>query len=222
MDAGRVVNAVGYIRVSTNGQETNGAGLDAQVTAITSECEKRGWNLIGIEQDVASGGKAWDKRDGLARAVAFLDAGEADVLMSSKLDRLSRSTYDFAALMERAATSKTRWKIVVLDIGVDTSSPHGELLASMLAAMAQWERRMISQRTKDALAEKRKQGVKLGRPRYAVVSDGIIDQIIYARETGMNNSQIAKVLNSEGIPGPGGGKWHWPSVQRVLDRAEIG
>ena len=83
--------------------------------------------------------------------------------MVAKLDRLSRSLLDFAALMEQAR--KRGWNLIALDLGVDTSTPAGEMMASVLATFAQFERRLIGQRTKDALAVKRAQGVVLGRPR---------------------------------------------------------
>ena len=73
--------------------------------------------------------------------------------MVAKLDRLSRSLLDFAALMEQARSSG--WNLVALDLGVDTSTPAGEMMASVLATFAQFERRLIGQRTKDALAVKR-------------------------------------------------------------------
>lgn len=209
------MNVVGYVRVSTLDQGENGSGLDAQESAIRSECERRGWNLIGVLTDVASG-KSTKKRPSYAEAIRLCDSGEAEALVAAKIDRLSRSTLDFAQLLEGA--QKGGWSVVVLDLGVDTSTPNGELIVSIIAAMAQWERRMISQRTKEALAEKKKQGVHVGRPRYMVVSDTIREQIILAHDAGMNNNQIAVILNREGITGPGGGRWHWPSVQRVIDQ----
>ena len=79
--------------------------------------------------------------------------------MVAKLDRLSRSMLDFAALMN--AAQKQGWALVALDLGVDTSTPYGEMMANVLATFAQFERRLISQRTKEALAQKRAAGVQL-------------------------------------------------------------
>jgi DNA invertase Pin-like site-specific DNA recombinase len=67
----------------------------------------------------------------------------------AKLDRLSRSMIDFARLLEQARHE--RWNLVALDLGVDVSTP-SEFLASVMGSAAQWERRMIGQRTKEALA----------------------------------------------------------------------
>ena len=69
---------------------------------------------------------------------------------------------DFTALM--ATAQKQGWALVALDCAVDTTTPAGEAMANVLAMFAQFERRLISQRTREALAVKRSQGVRLGRP----------------------------------------------------------
>jgi DNA invertase Pin-like site-specific DNA recombinase len=106
-------------------------------------------------------GRSMEGRTGLAAALEDVESGAADALVVAKLDRLSRSLLDFAALMERSR--RDGWSLVALDLGVDTSTPSGEMMANVLAAFAQFERRLIGQRTKDALAVKRAQGVRLGR-----------------------------------------------------------
>jgi DNA invertase Pin-like site-specific DNA recombinase len=90
-------------------------------------------------------------------------AGEAAGIVTAKLDRLSRSVIDFAKLLAEAR--KRGFKIVALDLGLDLSTPQGELVANVIASVAQWERRIIGQRTAEGLAAKKAQGVKLGRPR---------------------------------------------------------
>jgi hypothetical protein len=65
--------------------------------------------------------------------------------------------------MERAR--RKRWQFVALDLALDTTTPAGELVANVMASVAQWERRVISQRTRDALAAKKATGARLGRPR---------------------------------------------------------
>jgi len=89
------------------------------------------------------------KRPGLASALEQLDADQADTLVVSKLDRLSRSLLDFAALVERSR--RNGWTLVALDLAVDTTTPSGEMLANVLAAFAQFERRLIGQRTKEGV-----------------------------------------------------------------------
>lgn len=205
------MNVVGYVRVSTAEQAGSGLGLDAQRTAITGEAELRGWTLVGTFEDAGLSGKSLD-RPGLDAALAAVESGEASALVVAKLDRLSRSLLDFAGLVERAR--KRRWSIVAIDIGLDLSTPSGEMLAGTLAVFAQFERRLIGQRTRDALAAKRAQGVRLGRPRE--MSDMAIARIDELRRCGYRVAEIAQALNEEGIPTPRGGKWHSPGVKRAI------
>src|SRR5262245_36311820 len=115
--------------------------------------------------------------------------------------------------MERAR--KKGWNLVALDLGVDTSAPSGEMMASVLATFAQFERRLIGQRTKDALAVTRAQGVQLGRPRTMEVET--VERIHELRRLGMSVSDIAHELNAERIPTPTGrGRWRSPGVKRAL------
>jgi DNA invertase Pin-like site-specific DNA recombinase len=131
----------------------------------------------------------------------------------AKLDRLSRSLMDFSALMERAR--RRGWALVALDLGVDTTTPAGEMLANVLASFAQYERRIIGQRTKDALAEKRRQGVRLGRRR--VLDKDVVARIVGAREAGQTLAAIAGDLNAEGVPtARGGQRWYDSTVRCVL------
>ena len=104
---------------------------------------------------------------------------------------------------------------IALDLGVDTSTPAGEMMASVLATFAQFERRLIGQRTKDALAIKRAQGVQLGRPR--TMSEETVERIRELKRLGMSASDIAHELNAEGVPtATGRGRWHPPGVARAL------
>jgi DNA invertase Pin-like site-specific DNA recombinase len=101
------------------------------------------------------------KRPGVQEALRALQAGEAKALVVAKLDRLSRSMLDFAALM--ATAQKQNWALVALDCAVDKSTPAGEAMAHVLATFGQFERRLISRRTKEALAVKKASRVRLGR-----------------------------------------------------------
>jgi DNA invertase Pin-like site-specific DNA recombinase len=83
------VRIVAYLRASTEEQHRSGLGLDAQRATIESTCEQRGWQLVSCEQDIASGGTR--DRAGLMRALEAIDAGTADAVVVSRLDRLGRS-----------------------------------------------------------------------------------------------------------------------------------
>jgi DNA invertase Pin-like site-specific DNA recombinase len=87
----------------------------------------------------------------------------AKALVVAKLDRLSRSLVDFGSIMERAR--KKGWSLAALDLGVDATTPAGKMIANAMATIAQFERHLIGERTKAALAVRKAQGAKLERPR---------------------------------------------------------
>lgn len=205
------MQAIGYIRVSTDKQGDSGAGLAAQRTAITAEAQRRGWaaeDLLFIE-DTASGKSA--RRPGLARARAMLAAGDAEVLIVSKMDRLSRSLLDFASIMQES--QRQGWALIALDSPADPSTPTGEAMASILATFAQLERRLIGERTRAALAEKVAAGVRLGRPR--TLPDAVRERIVAERGEGETLQMIADRLNVEEVATAHGGRWHSSTVRKI-------
>src|SRR5437870_727884 len=152
---------IGYARLSKAAD--NRYSIAGQVKAIEAACSYRGWRLLRVETDPAASGKTLRRRPGLERAIHACQRGDASGIVAAKLYRISRSVKDFAELLERA--QKGGWNIVVLEPEIDLSSPYGEAIANILVTFAQLERRMISARTKVALAEARAQGVAVGRPR---------------------------------------------------------
>src|SRR5256714_11589525 len=144
-----------------------------------------------------------------------LEAGEAKALVVAKLDRLSRSMLDFAALM--ATAQKQNWALVALDCAVDTSTPAGEAMAHVLATFGQFERRLIGQRTKEALAAKKASGVRLGRP--PNVPQRVVRRIQRQRARGDSFRKIAEGLNEASVPtAQGGAQWYAATVRHVLLR----
>src|SRR5207237_5352333 len=175
-----------------------------------------GWKLCHVCSDDAASGRSIDRRPALRAALDMLCRGQASVLVTAKLDRLSRSVLDFASLMARA--EREGWAIVVLDVNVDTSTPSGEMMAHVVSSFAQYERRLISERTRRALAVKKAEGVQLGRPRS--IPNAVRSRIIAMRSDGLTYRAIADMLNVDDVPrGHRGSKW-WPStIQNVLDAA---
>lgn len=205
------MKVVGYTRVSTEDQTRTGYGLDDQRHAIDGEATRRGWSVMWIADEGRSG-KDLD-RPGLDRALDSLRRKGASGLVVAKLDRLTRSVSDFAALVERA--HREGWELVVLDLGVDTSTPAGKLVAHMFAALAQWERETIGVRTRAALAAARARGVQLGRPRS--ITGEIRERIHRDAASGMSTRRIAAALTAEGVPTPqGGSRWWSSTISRVL------
>jgi DNA invertase Pin-like site-specific DNA recombinase len=204
---------VAYVRVSTSEQAESGLGLAAQRAAVEAEADRRGWTLVEVFQDAGISGKSTVGRPGLAAALAAVESGQAAGILVSKLDRLSRSLADFASLMAQAKNEG--WNLVALDLGVDLSTPAGEFLASVMASAAQWERRIIGARTKDALAVKRAAGVRLGRP--TLLAQGIVERIVADTAKGMTPSAIARAYTSEGVlTATGKSTWYPSTIKAVL------
>jgi DNA invertase Pin-like site-specific DNA recombinase len=210
-NASAPLRVLAYLRVSTAEQADSGAGLDAQRATITHEATRQGWDVEFVVDAGLSG--ATMARPALTEALERLDAGDADVLVASKLDRVSRSVHDFSGLLDRA--HRKGWRLVLLDSGVDTSTAAGEMVANMLASAAQYERRLISQRTRDALAAKRAAGVRLGRP--SAVPREVVERIVTERATGATLKDIATGLTTDQVPtARGGAAWSTGTVQSVL------
>jgi DNA invertase Pin-like site-specific DNA recombinase len=206
------VNVIGYLRVSTREQGESGAGLSAQRSAISAEAVRRGWTVVWIE-DRGESGKSM-KRAGIADALRLLKRKECAVLVVAKLDRLSRSVHDFAGLLKLSRRQK--WGVVALDLGVDTTTPTGRLVANVMMSVAEWEREVIAARTRDALAERRAAGVRLGRER--VVDSAVVARIMCDTAEGWQPGAIARRLDADGIATPAGGRrWYVSTVSRIIE-----
>ena len=130
------------------------------------------------------------------------------------MDRLSRSLLDFAGIMQRA--QKEGWALLALDSPADLTTPTGEAMAGVLAVFAQLERRLIGERTRAALAQRRSEGVALGglgscRRRWKLVSTRCGSKDLTVRE-------IGRRLSAEGRTPPRGGAWQPSTLQRILTR----
>lgn len=203
--------ALAYVRVSTTEQVDDGASLDAQRELLGQEAERRGWDVEFVADEGLSA-KSVESRPGLVAALERLDAGQTDVLLVLRVDRLSRSVSDFAGLMARA--QKKKWALAALDLGIDTSTPAGDLMANVLASVAQYERLIIGQRTREGLAQRRSQGVRLGRP--SRLDPTTVERIVRESIQGRTLTDIARSLAADGVSTATGGKWHPATIKRVL------
>ncbi len=206
---------VGYVRVSTEEQARSGLGLEAQRRAIEQAVRRRGWELLAIEVDVASGSRR-ARKPGRERALRRCASGEAAGLVVAKLDRLSRSLIDFAELVELA--QRESWNLVVLDQDLDFTTPNGRAMAGVLAVFAEYERELISERTKRALEATRAQGQRLGRPPLATTET--LWLVRNLRRRGQSFAHIADILNAREIQAPMGGQWNHAAARRIYVRAE--
>lgn len=199
-----------YLRVSTAEQADSGAGLAAQEAVLISEANRRGWTVVDVIADEGASARTLD-RPGLSAALGAIGRGEADALAVAKLDRLSRSVQDFAALM--AAADHDGWAVVALDLGLDMTTATGRLVAQIMASVAEWEREVIAARTRDALAIRKAQGVQLGRP--SQVTAEARERIAALRAAGTSWRAIADTLNAEGHTTSTGGDWHANTARRL-------
>lgn len=145
-----------YARVSTAEQTT-----EPQVHALREYAERRGLEALEFIDQAQSGSK--DRRPALDRMMAAVRRRDVDAVAVVKLDRLARSVrhlVEVAAELEALGVA-----LVVLDQGIDTSTPAGRFVFHTLAAVAELERDLIRDRTRAGLAAARRRGARIGRPR---------------------------------------------------------
>lgn len=219
---------VAYTRVSTQEQAQHGISLEAQKARMEQFCALYGYNLVAIIEDAGQSAKDL-RRPGLQKALAMLEAGEAEGLLVVKLDRLTRSVKDLAGLLE--SHFATRFTLFSVQELLDTSSAAGRMVLNILGALAEFERAQVSERTKAALAYKASKGEPLGAPAlgYKMV-DGVLEEvpeelatvqrIKELRAEGLVLRDIAALLTKEGHKTKRGGDWHPQSISRVLQRLE--
>jgi DNA invertase Pin-like site-specific DNA recombinase len=212
------VQAIGYSRVSTDEQTSSGAGLDAQAAKIAAVCAAKGFQLVGIQTDEGvSGAKAAADRPALSAVLTMLATGQASVLVVGKFDRLSRSVAHLSGLMDRAKAEG--WQLVIADSDVDTTTSGGRLMANVLGSVAEWERAVIGERTRDALATRKAKGVRLGRP--VQTDPAVTARVCQLKAEGLSLRAIVAQLTAENVPTTRGGKWYASTVRAVLASHEL-
>jgi DNA invertase Pin-like site-specific DNA recombinase len=198
---------VGYVRVSTNKQEI---GPDVQRDELVAAAGRNGWDLTLVEEFGVSAATV-AKRPIMLEVLGDLEASRYDGLVVSKLDRLSRSTADGARLL--ADSLRQGWRIVCLDLGVDTSTIMGAGMFNMALNFAEIERKMIGQRTAAAMSILR-ETKHVGRPR--TLPEDTVALAVRLRESGLTIQGVADALNEAGVPTATPGKWNVARVQSAL------
>jgi DNA invertase Pin-like site-specific DNA recombinase len=214
-------SAIAYIRVSTQKQGRSGLGQEAQFAAIARFAVAEGFDISDIytEVETGKGADALAKRPQLAAALEAARKAGAPVIVA-KLDRLSRDVAFIAGLMAQ------RVPFIVCDLGANADP----FMLHIYAALAEQERRMISQRTVVALKAARDRGVKLGSPTgpaihkersaaFAASLKAIVEPMI---EIGFSTRRIAATLNARGIKSSTGVAWSSMTVHRLIDRLQQG
>lgn len=168
---------IGYARISTCGQ---GESLENQEhTLLDHGCER-------IYKDIASGARA--TRPGLEQAKDY--ARQGDTIVVTRLDRLGRSTIDTLKTVKELDERGIR--IEALDTQLDTSTPAGRLVLSVIASLAEWERDLLIERTNEGLAHARAQGRVGGRP--AKLTANQRQAALNSLAAGMSQSQVAETF----------------------------
>lgn len=220
------MKAVAYCRVSTTEQGKSGLGLEAQQAAIRAFCATEGIELAQTYIEVQSGklSDTVNDRPELGRAMAMAKALGGPVIVS-KLDRLSRDVHFISGLMVH------KIEFIVVELGRQVEP----FVLHVYAALAQQERKMISDRTKAGLAAAKARGVKLGNPhlrtsdaanrakmeRAKARAAALHDVVAGARARGHTSLRsIASYLSFSGVPSPGGKTWSAMAVSRLLKQLE--
>jgi len=219
--------AIAYYRVSTARQGRSGLGIEAQRDSVTLFAATEGFDLSAefVEVETGKGADALDRRPELGAALAASRQKKCPVIVA-KLDRLSRDVAFISGLMAQ------RVPFIVAELGRDADP----FMLHLYAALAEKERRLISERTKAALGARKAQGTKLGNrrnPREAAAAGtrvltrdadafaaNVLPIIESLRGAGVSDLRgLAAALNARGIRTARGGRWHVSNVKNVIDRS---
>ena len=229
------LRAVGYVRVSTEQQATEGVSLEAQQVRIRAHCVSQDIELIDIVIDDGFSAKSLE-RPGIKRALAMLASNQANAIVVVKLDRLTRSVKDLGYLCDSYFREGLPYSLLSVSDSIDTRSASGKLMLNVLMSVAQWEREAISERTQEAMDELKRRGVRMGGAPYGwqytkepdehgrrniVIHPGeqkIILRICAMHREGLSVLDIAKRLTADGVR-PRGEEWERPTLYRILERA---
>lgn len=217
--------AIGYVRVSTQEQASEGVSLSAQEAKIRAYAQLNDFSLTNIEVDAGLSGKNTD-RAGLQNILRMVENGEVGAVIVYKLDRLSRKVTDTLEMIEHF--EKLGVAFHSIQEKVDTKSAIGKFFLTITAAFAQMERDVISERTVMALKEKRRQGKLAGNVPFGftladdketLIENPVEIEIIRVckelRGRGVTLQGIADELTSKGYNPKSGKKWHCQSVKNI-------
>jgi len=220
------MRAIGYARVSTNGQADNGESLDVQVGKIRAMAEVQGAELVDVIVDAGESARSL-KRPGMGRVLDLVDSKAVAAVIVHKLDRLTRSVGDLADLLD--TFDRRGVSLVSVSESLDTGTAAGRLVLNVMGSVAQWEREVIAERTREALASKKEKGQRVGTVPfgYQVAEGGsglvpneteqrTLGAIKRLRANGHSLRAIAAKLNSKGHRTRRGSAWRHEYVANLL------
>jgi DNA invertase Pin-like site-specific DNA recombinase len=219
-------NWYGYVRVSTEEQDTSGLGLESQAEKINGMATAKGLTLKAVITDGGYSAKSLE-RPGMQQLLTLMRAGEVAGVIISKLDRLTRSVKDLSVILD--LLTERDINLISTYETLDTGTAGGRMILHITTTIAQWEREVISERTRDALRAKARRGEHAGMVRYGYRSTGkrglqvhdeaeqaIITRITEGRACGLSMQAIADQLNACGLATRRGSAWRVQYVANVL------
>jgi DNA invertase Pin-like site-specific DNA recombinase len=220
------VKVIGYCRVSTQEQAIEGVSIEAQEAKIRAYCLACGLDLVEVILDGGLSGTTLD-RPGLKRVLQMISDRQVGGVVVTKLDRLSRKVIDTLAMIEEIERSGAGLHSIAER--VDTKSAFGRFLITILAALAEMERGLISERTSAALQHKVSIGEHVGRVPFGfrvdpstkrliphVTESRVVKEALSLRDAGLTLWQIAKHFNDRGISAQKGGIWRASTVSSLI------
>jgi site-specific DNA recombinase len=242
------MRAIGYVRVSTQEQSTDGVSLAAQEAKIRGYAALYDIELVGVIVDGGQSAKTLD-RPGLHQVFAILKAKRADGLIISKLDRLTRSVADLATLLDGYFSEKAGRQLWSVGDSIDTRTAAGRMVLNILMSVSQWEREAIGERTRDALQHKDSQGELVGQIRYGLAKGDVVNlgtpdrrgrtavQLVVPDpaelelldrlkrwkldDPHVSLGRLAQRLDGTGVPTKSGRPWSRATVRKLLVRMNI-
>jgi len=238
-DAAAVARVAGYVRVSQERNARSGYGLDAQEAEVRRYAEYKGLKGVRFYREAGVSGylpaaslhstarQTGDRtRPELGRLLAAARAGELDVVIFPSIDRAGRSVKDIIEI--DAVLRKAGVEIVFLREGIDTSTPTGELYRNIMAAVAQFEGKLIYERMSKGRRRKAAEGgyvggwlpygyrLEDGRAVVAPKEARVVRRVFRWRAEGRSLRWIASRLNSDGAKTQRDGRWHVSTVRSIL------
>jgi site-specific DNA recombinase len=211
-----------YARVSTQLQVNDGVSLDVQERTMVNAAEFHGFESWELVREEGKSGKSITGRPALTDALGRLKRKEVDALIVTRIDRLARSTTDFLDIVDRA--NKEGWRLIMLDLNLDTSTYQGRFVVTVMSALAEMERGIIAARQKDVHKDRRDRGIVWGvdmGPKNKTPAE-VKERILSERNSGRPYGKIADGLNSDEIPTQNGRKWYASTVKNIVDATIVG
>jgi site-specific DNA recombinase len=220
------VRAFGYVRVSTEEQVEEGISLRSQRARIKAYALAHGLDLVRTYGDEGISGSTLE-RPRLQKLLDQVKGAQGETIIVYRLSRLSRSTRDLLFLVEDVFI-KGHTRLVSVYENIDTHTALGRFFLTIMGALAQMERELISERTRATLQFKKSQGERLGAAPYGyrfndkrkLVQDrselAVVRRMVRLRNQGFSYQDIAEKLNELRLKTKRGGKWHASTVRYIL------